>query len=85
MVTVRASRSTAITDLIVTRAVPVVAELLVTCTIVHVSIVHVFMLFCFISFFMLFCLISLHYVNGINKMMMMMMISVHIAGLPPMG
>jgi len=36
-------------------------------------------------FFMLFCLISLHYVNGINKMMMMMMISVHIAGLPPMG
>jgi len=26
------------------------------------------------SVFMLFCLISLHYVNGINKVMMMMMI-----------
>jgi len=29
------------------------------------------------SVFMLFCLISLHYVNGINKVMMMMMIFIH--------
>jgi len=38
---------------------------------------HVALLSFFIpSVFMLFCLISLHYVNGINKVMMMMYTSV---------
>ena len=46
-------------------------------------LVHAVALLSFVipSVFMLFCLISLHYVDGINKVMMMMMMTANVYAL----